>query len=85
MNKDQIEVGSCYRARVSGQFVTVRVDSINTLKTLGHGRYDYAGKVQPYKSRRRTTYEVTNLDTGRQLTFKSALRFRTRTIKRKGS
>lgn len=63
MKKDQIVVGGLYAARVSGRIVTVRVDNIRELVVSN----DYRGK---------TVYDVTNLDTGRKLTFQSCQKFR---------
>ncbi len=64
MKKSEIVVGRFYRARVSGFPVTVRVDSIGTVYPNRH--YLKCG----------THYHVTNLKTGRQLTFQSAQKFR---------
>jgi hypothetical protein len=58
MKRHEIVVGHQYRARITGRFVTVRVDQI---------REGYTG---------RTVYDVTNLVTGRHVTFRSAQRFR---------
>ena len=63
MKKTEIKVGSFYRARVSGVYVTVRVNEISTT-------YCY----QDFKAG--TDYHVTNLLTGRKLTFQSARKFR---------
>ena len=61
MKKSDIVVGRYYQARISGHFVTVRVDEI----------------VLPIRlCRRGTHYRVTNLRTGRNLTFRSAQKFR---------
>ena len=65
MKKDQIKVGGLYTARISGKFVTVRVDAIRErLDPRGMG---YAQV---------TVYDVTNLSTGRKTTFRSAAKFR---------
>ncbi|MCH7990642.1 MAG: hypothetical protein IID46_15990 [Planctomycetes bacterium] len=63
MKKSEIKVGSFYSARVSGVYVTVRVNEISTT-------YCY----QDFKAG--TDYHVTNLLTGRKLTFQSARKFR---------
>jgi len=62
MKAAQIKVGGTYHARVSGNYVTVRVDAIRE-------RFDH-------KDRSRTVYDVTNLNTGRKLVFQSAMKFR---------
>jgi len=63
MLKAQIKVGGYYSARVSGNFVTVRVDRIEE-------RTNYSGRAE-------THYFVTNLKTGRSgLRFRSAAKFR---------
>lgn len=62
MKKSEIEVGGHYRARVSGNLVTVRVDKIV--------------ETSDYKGRNITLYGVTNLTTKRRLTFRSAAKFR---------
>ena len=62
MKRFEIQVGGRYTARVSGKLVTVRVDRI-------HGYTDH-------KYRTTTAFDVTNLDTGRKLTFRSAAKFR---------
>ena len=62
MKKAEIRVGGMYTARVSGNFVTVRVDIIRD-------RSDHKGYSL-------TAYDVTNLNTGRKTTFYSAAKFR---------
>lgn len=53
-----------YTARVSGRYVTVRVDRIYQ-------------RTEAFRGERETTvYDVTNLDTGRKITFRSAAKFR---------
>lgn len=64
MNKSEIRVGGLYTARVSGRIVTVRVDMIREVPRQG-GKGIYC-----------TAYDVTNLTTGRQTTFRSAAKFR---------
>lgn len=63
MKKADIKKGSCYTARVSGNFVTVRVDSITERDGYGTSK---AG----------TSYNCTNLKTGRKVVFRSAMKFR---------
>lgn len=64
MRKSEIKVGGLYTARVSGRFVTVRVDSIRLSSAFGGN------------SREVTVYEITNLATGRKTQFRSAAKFR---------
>lgn len=61
MRKSEIEIGGVYLARVSVKVVQVRVDDIRE----GTG---FKGQG--------TSYDVTNLSTGRRTTFRSAARFR---------
>jgi hypothetical protein len=61
VRKHEIRVGGLYEARVNGKYTTVRVDSIG-LGGMG--------------ARQATTYQVTNLATGRQTIFHSAAKFR---------
>lgn len=61
MKKNEIKVGRCYVARVSGRMTTVRVTGVREC-----GGFD----------RNRTVYDVTNLATGRKLTFRSAMKLR---------
>ena len=63
MKANEIHIGSTYTARVSGNFVTVRVDAI---------REHITRASEP----RRLSYDVTNLTTGRKLVFRSAQKFR---------
>ena len=65
MKKSEIKVGGHYSARISGQYVTVRVDRIE----------DGFPSRSP-RGGTRTNYVVTNLATGRKTTFRSAARFR---------
>jgi len=62
MKKHEITVGGHYTARVSGNFVTVRVDRIEERTNLG--------------GRAETHYHVTNLNTKRTTRFRSAAKFR---------
>ena len=64
MKLKDIKVGNRYVAKVSGKLTTVRVDAIKMVGSIrGTGRDAWA-------------YEVTNLSTGRKITFRSARRFR---------
>lgn len=63
MKKDQIKLGGRYTAKVSGKLTTVKVNVIRE-------RTSYSG------DRTQTVYDVTNLATGRQTTFRSASKFR---------
>lgn len=62
MTKDQVTVGGEYIAMVSDKLVTVRVDRIYS--------------ANRFNKKDSTCYDVTNLATGRKLTFKSAGKFR---------
>ena len=64
MKKHEIIVGGHYTARVSENLVIVRVDNI---------RNKFMGGPQGGE---RTSYDVTNLKTGRKTTFRSAAKFR---------
>ena len=66
MKKHEIKVGGLYTARVSGQFVTVRVDAIRAS----------VGFHTQLQTKEVTVYDVTNLSTNRKLTFRSAAKFR---------
>lgn len=61
MKANEIQTGSHYKAKVSGNLVTVRVDS----KDYGY-----------YFGRKYVAYNVTNLVTGRKTSFRSAAKFR---------
>lgn len=65
MKKAEIRVGGLYTARISGRFVTVRVDAIR--EAIGHAWHG---------TKEVTVYDVTNLNTGRKTTFRSAAKFR---------
>lgn len=71
MKKAEIKVGGYYSARISGRFVTVRVNAIR--ETLARPYSDSRGDI---KYREATVYDVTNLDTKRDTTFRSAAKFR---------
>ena len=62
MLKKEIVAGGTYRARISGNFVTLRVDEI-------FEREDWNRKNV-------TRYNCTNLNTGRKIVVKSAAKFR---------
>ena len=64
MKKSEIQIGCCYLAKVSGRLTTVRVDDI--VPPCPPHEVGYHG----------TRYSVTNLATGRKLTFRSAAKFR---------
>ena len=72
MKKSEIKVGGLYRAKVSNNLVTVRVDAIreegSRVRPQSTARANY--------SRINTYYDVTNLSTGRKTTFRSAMKFR---------
>ena len=72
MKAKEITVGGKYVAKVSGKLTTVRVDAIRVVPGFTP-RADriYSGRARPDK----TVYDVTNLTTGRKLTFRSAARF----------
>ena len=61
MKNAEIKFGGFYQARVSGDVVTVRVDGFGTRLA---------------DCRERGIYYVTNLKTGRKLTFQSSQKFR---------
>lgn len=64
MTKDSVQVGSVYLAMVSGRLVQVRLNAIRKGERRGYGK------------KNGTFYDVTNLSTGRELTFKSATKLR---------
>lgn len=63
MKAAEIKVGHVYTAKVSGKLTKVRVDTIRDAWQGYRGKY----------------YDVTNLTTGRRITFRSAQRFRRET------
>lgn len=63
MKKSQINVGGVYTAKVSGRIVNVRVDAIREV-------------FPPNRPNGVNVYDITNLATGRRLTFRSAAKFR---------
>lgn len=67
MKKNDIKVGGTYLAKVSNKLVTVRVDEI-----VFHGGI----KARVAGGTNFTRYHVTNLSTNRQITFRSAAKFR---------
>jgi hypothetical protein len=69
MKKAEIQVGGRYRAKVSGKFTTVRVDAIREVTKYRRGWASLDNLTTGL------VYDVTNLTTGRQLTFASAARF----------
>ena len=62
MKAKDITIGGEYVAKVSGRLVKVRVNATREQST--------------YRGRTSTVYDVTNLSTGRHLTFRSAAKFR---------
>lgn len=71
MKANEIKVGGIYRARISGNFVDVRVDAIR--ETTKRGWNNYSGQPTYHDA---VVYDVTNLTTGRRTTFKTAGKFR---------
>lgn len=69
MKGSEIKVGGLYTARISGKFVTVRVDKIREVE-------GWTGHTSSRAARRQTHYDITNLNTGRRTTFRSAAKFR---------
>lgn len=67
MKKAEIKVGGYYRAKVSGNLVTVRVDAIREVPGWVSGTRS---------SSHQSVYDVTNLKTGCKTTFRSAAKFR---------
>lgn len=65
MKQAEIKVGGHYRAKVSRQLVTVRVDAIED--------NPFGGAGDPSSH---TAFHCTNLETGRKLVFRSAQKFR---------
>jgi hypothetical protein len=75
MKASEIVVGGIYVAKVSSKLTRVRVESIETDVVTGYkAATDYSGKWGRLK--RGTRYHVVNMLTGRQLTFRSAGKFR---------
>lgn len=65
MKKQDIKVGGRYLAKVNNKIVTVRVDAIRETGADWHNP----------NGRSVTRYDVTNLETGRATTFRSAAKF----------
>lgn len=63
MKKNEIKKGGLYRARVSGNLVTVKVLAITEREKFAYQRGG-------------TSYRVLNLTTGRETSFRSAAKFR---------
>lgn len=72
MKANEIKVGGVYRARISGNFVDVRVDAIR--ETTKRGRQTGYSGLPNYIDA--VVYDVTNLITGSKTTFKTAGKFR---------
>ncbi len=70
MKAKDIVVGGRYVAKVSGKSTTVCVDAIRTANRRRYGPFCESKLVDV------TVYDVTNLATGRKLTFRSAAKFR---------
>jgi AAA domain/UvrD-like helicase C-terminal domain len=71
VKQSEIKVGGHYVAKVSGKITTVRVDNIRKVEGFT------ASPLSGMRSRSDTTvYEVTNIRTGRRLSFHSAAKFR---------
>lgn len=71
MKKAEIVVGGIYVAKVSGKLTKVRVDEIREVD-----RQCMSGGLRSLEGKTETRYDVTNLTTGRQTTFRSAAKFR---------
>ena len=71
MKAKDIKIGGHYIAKVSGKLTTVRVDAIR--KTSRGRTNSWSGR---YEQQACTVYDVTNLATGRRVTFRSAAKFR---------
>lgn len=71
MKKNEVVVGETYLARVSGRLVPVRVDRARVVST--HHRNRFSGLTD---QRERTLWDCTNTRTGREITVRSAQRFR---------
>lgn len=67
MLKSEIQQGQRYLTKVSGVLTVVRVDSIRDTETI---------RLQSRTLPSRTVYSCVNLKTGREITVKSAQRFR---------
>jgi len=65
MKLKDVEVGGRYRAKVSGQLVTVRVTELREVPAFG-------------SSRAKTIINAVNESTGRRITIRSAQRLRSR-------
>lgn len=70
MKKNEVEVGGVYHARISGKFVHVRIDRIDSIDPM------------TLRGRSRTMYYATNLMTNRKITFQSATKLRGKVIPR---
>jgi hypothetical protein len=78
IRKADVKVGDIFTARVSDKVVKVRVDEIVDNKQVrGLGTL---GQRRLYR-KASTTYQCTNLSTGRSVTIKSAAKFRQRVIR----
>lgn len=75
MKASEIEVGGFYMAKVSGNVVKVKVDAIREVTTVRGTNYYTGGGG---KLSEKKVYDVTNTETGRKTTFRSAAKFRSR-------
>lgn len=73
MKREEIIVGKTYIARISGQFVPVRIDRENEDKRRFSG-VDYSGHMQTRKYH--GGWQATNLKTNREIRIKSAAKLR---------
>lgn len=72
MKATDIKVGGVYLAKVNGTIARVRVDSID----VREGRSYTTALGTRGSVRGSTSYQVTNLRTGRRTTFRSAVKLR---------
>jgi hypothetical protein len=73
MKSNEVKVGETYVAKVSGNLTHVRLDSIEEIPGRKANALAYSGRRS---IRARTRYLCTNLRTGRQVSFRSAQKFR---------
>lgn len=71
MKAVEIKIGKHYRAKVSNNLVTVRVDGVRK-----HTTRKWSIKRLGWQDRETHVYDVTNLKTNRQLVFRSSAKFR---------
>jgi hypothetical protein len=68
MKKSELREGGVYLAKVNGRVVRVRLNAIREFNP------SFGGGLR--RTQAQTRYDVTNLETGRQTTFRSATKFR---------